>query len=94
MGLIWIPPNTSPGVYAQHGDQPSYAEYHWHGFQLLTGNLYVLAGLAAMMLACVLAARSVLARRRAGSAGPAESAGSADSAGSGPAARPSSAISR
>ncbi len=70
MGLIWIPPNTSPGVYARHGDQPSSAGYHWHGFQLLTGNLYVLAGLVAMMLACVLAARSVLARRRPGPRGP------------------------
>jgi hypothetical protein len=28
------------------GDQVSYHEYHWHGLQLLTGNAYVLAGLA------------------------------------------------
>jgi alpha-1,2-mannosyltransferase len=39
-GLIWFPPasgNTS-------GDKPWYVEYHWHGMQLLEGNLYVLIG--------------------------------------------------
>jgi alpha-1,2-mannosyltransferase len=70
MGLIWIPPNTNPGVYAQHGDQPSYAEYHWHGFQVLTGNLYVLAGIVLMVLIVTLAVRAELARRRARATGP------------------------
>jgi alpha-1,2-mannosyltransferase len=70
MGLIWIPPNTNPGVFAQHGDQSSYAEYHWHGFQLLTGNLYVLTGILLLVLAAVLAARTLRARW-ARAAGPA-----------------------
>ena len=47
LGLIWIPPNTPPGDYLWHGDQPGYAEYHWHGLELITGNAYILAGLAA-----------------------------------------------
>jgi alpha-1,2-mannosyltransferase len=48
-GVIWLPPasgNTS-------GDKPWYAEYHWHGLQLLEGNLYVLIG-CVMLLAAVL----------------------------------------
>ena len=45
-GLIWIPPVTNPEVYFALGDRRWYAEYHWHGLQLLAGNLYVLAGLA------------------------------------------------
>jgi alpha-1,2-mannosyltransferase len=63
-GLIWVPPNTNPGTFARLGDRPSYAEYHWHGFQLLLGNLYVLTGLAALVVLCCLAARLVLVRKR------------------------------
>jgi hypothetical protein len=48
-GLIWLPPQSSPfgptGFYAK-GDQASFHEYHWRGLQLVTGNAYVLAGLA------------------------------------------------
>jgi hypothetical protein len=65
-GLIWAPPNTAPGTYYKLGDRPWYAEYHWHGLQLLTGNLYILAGMALFVLMLVLAigpARAVLARR-------------------------------
>ncbi len=63
-GLIWIPPNTSPGTFARFGDRPSYAEYHWRGFDLLLGNLYVLTGLALLILLVVLAVRAERARRR------------------------------
>ena len=50
LGIIWDPPNSNPfQTYYKYGDQPWYAEYHWHGFQLLTGNAYVLAGLAALL---------------------------------------------
>lgn len=63
-GLIWIPPNTNPGVFARFGDRPSYAEYHWHGFDLLFGNLYVLTGLALLILLVVLAALAERTRRR------------------------------
>jgi Glycosyltransferase family 87 len=75
-GLIWVPPNTSPGTFAKLGDRPSYAEYHWHGFQLLVGNLYVLAGLAALVVIGFLTARLVLTRRRKASARGAGPAGS------------------
>jgi len=63
-GLIWAPPNTNPGTFEKHGDQPSYVEYHWHGFQLLIGNLYVLTGMAALVVIAVLAGRLVMKRRR------------------------------
>ena len=55
-GLIWAPPITNPEVYFALGDRPWYAEYHWHGFQLITGNLYVLTGMALFVLLIVLAA--------------------------------------
>ncbi len=63
-GLIWIPPNTNPGTSAQLGDRPWYAEYHWHGSQLITGNLFVLTGIGAFVLLAVLAVRQVQARHR------------------------------
>ena len=64
-GFIWAPPNTPPGTFARLGDRPSYAEYHWAGWQLVAGNLYVLAGVAALMVIAVLAVRSRKARRLA-----------------------------
>jgi alpha-1,2-mannosyltransferase len=64
-GFIWAPPNTPPGTFARLGDRPSYAEYHWAGWQLVAGNLYVLAGIAALMVIVVLALRSRAARRLA-----------------------------
>jgi Glycosyltransferase family 87 len=53
-GLIWYAPGTSAGVYGHV--RPS--EYHWHGFTLLAGNLYILAGLALFALIAVSAARA------------------------------------
>ena len=64
-GLIWIPPITNPEVYFSLGDRPSYAEYHWHGFQLITGNLYVLTGMALFVLLIVLAAGTAARAARA-----------------------------
>jgi alpha-1,2-mannosyltransferase len=64
-GFIWAPPNTPPGTFARLGDRPSYAEYHWAGWQLVTGNLYVLAGIGALILILVLAIRSRSDRRPA-----------------------------
>jgi len=52
-GLIWEPPNTTPMAYLLHGDLPGNAEYHWHGVQLLTGNAYVLTGLAFLVVLLV-----------------------------------------
>jgi alpha-1,2-mannosyltransferase len=51
LGFIWAQPNTNPIEYAEHGDQPGYVEYHWHGFQLLWGNAYVIAGVALLLIA-------------------------------------------
>jgi alpha-1,2-mannosyltransferase len=47
LGLLWIPRNTEPYYYQWYGDQRWFPEYHWHGLELITGNAYILAGLAA-----------------------------------------------
>jgi alpha-1,2-mannosyltransferase len=65
-GLIWAPPNTNPGTYFAYGDQPWYVEYHWHGFELITGNLYVLTGLGLFVLLLGLAGWVAAAHRPAG----------------------------
>jgi alpha-1,2-mannosyltransferase len=56
LGLLWIPGNTEPYYYQWYGDQRWFPEYHWHGLALITGNAFVLAGLAvfALMLAASL----------------------------------------
>ena len=61
MGFLWAPPNTNPILYVEHGDQPSFVEYHWHGLWLLTGNAYILAGMALFL---VLAGVAVASWRR------------------------------
>ena len=67
LGFLWAPPNTNPILYTEHGDQPSFVEYHWHGLWLLTGNAYVLAGMALFLVLCGLAL-SVRRRRPGGDA--------------------------
>ncbi len=67
-GLIWWPPNTDPGTFLRLGDRPWYVEYHWRGFQLVAGNLYVLTGLAVLLIAMALAAGITVGRRRKASA--------------------------
>jgi alpha-1,2-mannosyltransferase len=84
MGFIWVPPNTNPGTFAKLGDRPWYVEYHWRGFELITGNLYVLTGLALFVLLAALAGRIAWRRRRL-DRGRARSAA---------AAKPASAVSR
>jgi hypothetical protein len=66
LGLLWQPPQTDPLTYYTRGDQPWYAEYHWHGLGLLTGNCFVLGGLALLVL---LAAAALRVSRRPGPAG-------------------------
>ncbi len=61
-GFIWVPPNTNPGLFAKFGDRPSYVEYHWSGWQLIAGNLYVLTGIATFVVVVALAVRSWAAR--------------------------------
>ena len=57
LGLIWQPPQTDPSLYYRHGDQAWFAEYHWHGLELLTGNSFILGGLALLVLLAVAALR-------------------------------------
>jgi hypothetical protein len=52
-GLI----NYAPASSFAHGDNPAYAEYHWHGLQLLAGNLYLLAGLGLFVVTVAIAVR-------------------------------------
>jgi alpha-1,2-mannosyltransferase len=52
-GVIWLPPASGDA----YGDNPRYAEYHWHGIQLLEGNLYVLIGCLMLVTALVYAWR-------------------------------------
>jgi alpha-1,2-mannosyltransferase len=59
-GLI----NYAPASSFAHGDNPAYAEYHWHGLQLVAGNLYLLAGAGLFVVVCVTAVR--LARGHGG----------------------------
>ncbi len=70
-GLI----NYAPASSFAHGDNPKYVEYHWHGLQLIAGNLYLLAGLGLFVVVCVTAiclaherggvARALLAKAQA-----------------------------
>jgi alpha-1,2-mannosyltransferase len=68
LGIVWQPPQTDPLTYYARGDQPWFAEYHWHGFQLITGNCFVLGGLALLVLLAVAAFR--LSRRPVPAGGP------------------------
>jgi alpha-1,2-mannosyltransferase len=52
-GLIGYAPATAWA----YGDNPAYAEYHWHGMQLVAGNLELLAGLALFAVALAAAFR-------------------------------------
>jgi alpha-1,2-mannosyltransferase len=56
-GLI----NYAPAAVFAHGDNPAYPEYHWHGLQVLAGNLYLLAGLGLFVVTVAVA--GVLLRR-------------------------------
>jgi alpha-1,2-mannosyltransferase len=57
----------APGSSFAHGDKPGYVEYHWHGLQLLAGNLYVLGGIGLFVVALAVAFR--VAQRDGGLAG-------------------------
>ena len=54
-GLIFLPPGTQMATYERYGDRPRFAEYHWHGLDLLFGNAWVLAGIVLIALLIVLA---------------------------------------
>ena len=57
LGLLWLQENTQPAVFALHGDSSSYPEYHWHGFQLIWGNAYILGGMALLLFLLAIAFR-------------------------------------
>ncbi len=63
LGVLWQPPNTDPEVYYRHGDRPWFAEYHWHGIELLTGNAFLLGGLALLGVLIAAAIRTRLTSR-------------------------------
>ena len=54
--------NYAPASSFASGDNPEYAEYHWHGLQLIAGNLYLLGGLGLFVV--VLVAAFFVARER------------------------------
>ena len=66
-GLIWAGPNSRVTEYVLLGDKPGFREYHWRGLQNLSGNAYVLTGVALLILLAVVALRT----RRASAARPA-----------------------
>ncbi len=49
-GLIWAGPYTPVKTYIAIGDKPWFLEYHWASLQILSGNAYVLAGLALLAI--------------------------------------------
>jgi len=68
LGILWLPPNTDPSTYYQYGDKPWFVEYHWHGLQLITGNAFILGGLALFVVLVVTTVR-VAWQTRAGVSG-------------------------
>jgi alpha-1,2-mannosyltransferase len=52
-GVIWLAGATGDAS----GDNPAFQEYHWHGIQLLEGNLYVLIGCVMFLAALAFAWR-------------------------------------
>jgi hypothetical protein len=57
-GLIWAGPNSRVTQYVLFGDNPGFLEYHWHGLQNLSGNAFVLTGVALLVLLALVAART------------------------------------
>ena len=66
-GLIWAGPNSRVTEYTLLGDKPGFLEYHWRGLQNLSGNAFVLTGVALLILLAVVALRT----RRGAAARPA-----------------------
>jgi alpha-1,2-mannosyltransferase len=60
-GLI----NYAPAQGFPSGDNPGYKEYHWHGLQLLAGNLELLVGLGLFVVVLVVAFRLLRSARHA-----------------------------
>ena len=69
-GLIWAGPYSKVTIFIAKGDLPSFKEYHWAGLQNLSGNAYVLTGMALLILLVVVALRSRRQLRAADPAAP------------------------
>jgi alpha-1,2-mannosyltransferase len=67
-GLIWAGPYSPVKIFIAKGDLPSFKEYHWAGLQNLSGNAYILTGIALLVLLVAVALRS---RRQPGAGDPA-----------------------
>jgi alpha-1,2-mannosyltransferase len=80
LGVIWQPPNTDPEVYYRYGDQRWFAEYHWHGIELVTGNAFLLGGLALLAVLIAAALRTRATMTTASHTGPTNPASPAPSA--------------
>jgi alpha-1,2-mannosyltransferase len=57
LGFLWAQKNTNPILFSKYGDRPQWVEYHWHGFQLLWGNIYILGGMVLLIVLLVLGLR-------------------------------------
>ena len=57
-GLIWAGPNSRVTQYTLFGDNPGFLEYHWRGLQNLSGNAFILTGVALLILLAVVALRT------------------------------------
>jgi len=68
-GLIWAGPNSRVSAFALFGDNPGFREYHWRGLQNVSGNAFILTGIALLILLAVVALRTQ--PRRASGARPA-----------------------
>ncbi len=80
LGLLWQPPGTDPAVYYRDGDRPWFAEYHWHGIELLTGNAFLLGGLALLGILIAAAIRTRVTTSPTGTISPTSPASRAPSA--------------
>jgi alpha-1,2-mannosyltransferase len=60
-GLI----NYAPAASFANGDNPRYPEYHWHGLQLIAGNLELLVGLGLFVVVLAVAFRLLRSARPA-----------------------------
>jgi alpha-1,2-mannosyltransferase len=69
-GLIWAGPYSKVTIFMAHGDLPSFKEYHWAGLQNLSGNAYILTGIALLILLAVVALRSRRQLRQVGPTDP------------------------
>jgi alpha-1,2-mannosyltransferase len=68
LGLLWFAPGTGMSTYEALGDRPYFAEYRWHGLNLLAGNAFVLTGIGLLALLLILAWYAPYPRLATGSA--------------------------